>query len=53
MAGSPLVQVIEPRLSSHVVCPHCKKRQPFIKEKEHWRTVKAPHLRHPVVLRVR
>jgi hypothetical protein len=53
MAGSPLVQVVEPRFKAYVVCPHCRKRQPFVKEKEHWRTVKAPHLRHPVLLRVR
>lgn len=39
MAGPPLVQVVEPRLKAYVVCPHCRRRQPFVKEKEHWRTV--------------
>ena len=53
MAESPLIQIVQPRLTQHVVCPHCRKKQPFFKQKEHWRTVKAPHLRHPVLLKVR
>jgi hypothetical protein len=47
------IQVIQPRLSRYVICTHCHQKQPFIKQKEHWRTVKAPHLEHPVLLRVR
>jgi transposase len=45
MSDSPLIQVIEPRIPRHVVCPYCEQRQPFRKKKEHWRTVKAPHLK--------
>ena len=52
MAESPLIQIVEPRLTRHVVFPHCRKKQLFVKQKEHWRTVKAPHLRHPVLLKV-
>lgn len=53
MAESPLIQIVEPRLTRHTICPHCRKRQLFVKQKEHWRTVKAPHLQHPVLLKVR
>ena len=53
MAESPLIQIVEPRFTPYIICPHCKKKQPFVKQKEHWRTVKAPHLRHPVLLKVR
>ncbi len=53
MTESPVIQVVEPRLCRHVVCPHCTQKQLFIKQKEHWRTLKAPHLEHPVLLRVR
>jgi transposase len=53
MAESPLIQIVEPRRARHIVCPYCKKKQRFVKQKEHWRTVKAPHLHHPVLLKVR
>lgn len=53
MADSPSIQVVEPRIPHQVICPHCKQKQPFIKQKEHWRTVKSPHLKHPILLRVR
>jgi len=53
MTGSPEIQVVEPRLPRHVICPHCRQKQLFIKQKEHWRTIKAPHLKHPFLLRVR
>lgn len=44
---------MEPRLTRHVICPHCREKQLFVKQKEHWRTGKAPHLRHPILLKVR
>lgn len=53
MKDSPLIRVVEPRILPYVVCPHCGKKQSFLKKKEHWRTVKAPHLKHAVLLRVR
>jgi transposase len=53
MTGSPVIQVVEPRLPRRVICPHYQQKQLFIKQKEHWRTLKAPHLEHPVLLRVR
>ncbi len=53
MTDSPLIRVVEPRILSYVICPHCGQKQPFLKKKEHWRTVKAPHLKHAVLLRVR
>ena len=36
MAESPLIQIIKPRLTRHVVCPYCGKKQLFAKQKEHW-----------------
>jgi len=46
------IRIIEPRLPGRVRCPYCDMRQPFRKERHYWRTVKAPHLRHPVLWRV-
>jgi len=40
-------------ISGIVTCPHCGQKQSFLKKKEHWRTVKAPHLKRAVLLRVR
>ena len=53
MIGFPDIQVVEPRVPRYVICAHCKQKQSFVKQKEHWRTIKAPHLEHPVLLRVR
>ncbi len=47
------IRILEPRVPGSVRCPHCGQEQPFRKEREYWRTVKAPHLRHPVLWRVR
>ncbi len=47
------IRIIEPRIPGRVRCPHCSLEQPFRKERQYWRTVKAPHLRHPVLWRVR
>ena len=47
------IKVVEPRIPRSVHCPHCGVGQPFKKEREYWRTVKAPHLRRPVLWRVR
>lgn len=46
-------KVIEPKVGKFCICPECGERQPFKKGKEHWRTVKAPHLKHPLLIRVR
>jgi transposase len=53
MTSFPLIQVLEPRIPRYVICPDCNQKHPFVKQKEHWRTVKAPDLKHPVLLRVR
>ncbi len=53
MLKPPSVQIIEPRLPHYVVCPFCGLKQPFIKETQYWRTLKAPHLKHPLTLKVR
>lgn len=47
------VRVIEPKVKKLCVCPDCGKKQPFKKAKEHWKTVKAPYLEQPLLLRVR
>jgi len=47
------VQILEPRIRKHVVCPYCGFKQPFIKETQYWRTLKAPHLNHPLLLKIR
>jgi len=47
------VQILEPHIPTQVVCPYCGIKQPFIKETEYWRTVKAPHLKHPLILKIR
>ena len=51
--GTVQVKVIEPHISRQVQCPDCGIWHPFKKAKEHWRTVKAPSLTRPVLLRVR
>jgi hypothetical protein len=53
MAKPPSIQVIEPHIPNHVVCPFCGFKQPFIKETQYWRTVKAPNLKHPLTLKIR
>ena len=53
MTGFPVIPVVDLRLPRRVICPHCQQKQLFIKQKEHWCTLKAPHLEHPVLLRVR
>jgi len=47
------VRVVEPHVPRRVRCPVCGVWQAFKKAKEHWRTVKAPSLTRPVLLRVR
>ena len=47
------VQILEPRIRKHVVCPYCGFKQPFVKETQYWRTLKAPHLNHPLLLKIR
>jgi len=47
------VQILEPRILNHVICPYCGLRQPFVKETQYWKTVKAPHLKHPLLLKIR
>lgn len=46
-------KILEPHIPKYVVCPYCGLRQPFVKETQYWRTVKAPHLKHPLVLKIR
>jgi len=46
------IRFIEPQIPRHVRCPHCGLRQPFRKQRQYWRTVRAPDLRHPVLWRV-
>ena len=46
------VQILQPRIPNQVVCPYCGFKQGFVKETQYWRTVKAPHLKHPLVLMV-
>ena len=53
MPASLLIQIVEPRLTRHVICPHCRVKQLFVKQKEHRRIIKTPHLRHLVLLKVR
>jgi len=53
MPEPPSVQIVEPRIPRSVVCLYCGLRQPFRKETQYWRTVKAPDLHHPVVLKIR
>ncbi len=33
--------------------PFCGLKQPFVKETQYWRTVKAPHLKQPLLLKIR
>jgi transposase len=47
------VQILQPRIPNQVVCPYCGFKQRFVKETQYWRTVKAPHLKHPLVLKIR
>jgi len=47
------VKVVEPKIPTRVQCPHCGMAQEFKKKTEHWRTVKVPHFKHPVLLSVR
>jgi len=53
MTDPPTIQIVEPQVAHQVICPYCKQKQPFIKQKEHWRTVKAPDLKHPTLLKAR
>ncbi|MGB9629844.1 MAG: transposase [Thermodesulfobacteriota bacterium] len=46
-------KILEPHIPKHVVCPYCGLRQPFVKETQYWRSVKAPHLKYPLVLKIR
>lgn len=47
------VKVLEPRIPRVVQCPHCGLRQPFKEKTYYWRTVKSPHLEHPVIIKLR
>jgi len=49
--GSEL-KITEPRIPRSVRCPHCGLRQPFRKQCQYWRTVRAPDPQHPVLWRV-
>jgi hypothetical protein len=53
MSEAPSIQVLEPRIPQYVVCPFCGLRQPFAKETQYWRTIKAPHLKGPFILKIR
>ena len=53
MAELRSVQRLEPQIPNHVVCPYGGFKQPFVKETQYWRTLKAPHLNHPVLLKIR
>ena len=53
MAKPPSIQIVEPHIPKHVVCPFCGLKQPFIKETQYWKTIKAPHLKHPLALKIR
>ena len=53
MARPPSLQIIEPHIPNHAVCPFCGLKQPFSKEIQYWRTVKALHLKHPLRLKIR
>ena len=53
MLDSSMIQVIEPRIPHHVICPCCQQKQLFHKKKEHWRTIKVPHLKRRFLLKVR
>ncbi|MGD0918399.1 MAG: transposase [Thermodesulfobacteriota bacterium] len=53
MSDLALIQVIEPRIPHHVICPYCQQKQLFGKKKEHWRTIIAPHLKRRFLLKVR
>jgi len=53
MSKSLSIQIVEPRIPKHVVCPFCGLKQPFVKETQYWRTVKAPHLKQPLLLKIR
>jgi len=53
MADHHSIQILESRIPTHVICPYCGLKQPFVKETEYWRTVKAPHLKRPLILKIR
>lgn len=53
MVYIPKIKIVEPRISNWVHCPYCGTRQRFKKKTEYWRTVKAPHLKHAVLLKAR
>jgi hypothetical protein len=53
MADPHSIQILEPRVPNHVVCPYCGFKQPFVKETQYWRTLRAPHLKHPLLLKIR
>ena len=53
MPKSLSIHIVEPRIPRYVVCPFCGLKQPFIKETQYWRTVKAPHLKQPLLLKLR
>ncbi len=53
MSEPQAVQILETRVPKYVTCPFCGLRQPFIKETQYWKTVKAPHLQRPLILKIR
>lgn len=53
MSEPHLVQILETRIPKYVICPFCGVKQPFVKETQYWKTVKAPHLKHPLLLKIR
>jgi len=53
MPKSLSIHIVEPRIPRYVVYPFCGLKQPFMKETPYWRTVKAPHLKQPLLLKLR
>ena len=46
------VKIIRPKIHKYCICPVCKKKQPFKKETENWKTVKDLNLKREVLLKV-
>jgi len=53
MSEPPTVQILEPRIPKYVTCPFCGLKQLCVKETQYWKTVKAPHLKRPLILKIR
>jgi len=54
MHNEPLnIRLVRFKIPRYVTCPLCNKRQPFKKEKEHYKLVKDINLNQPILLKVR